>query len=161
MSLIQRRIWDLLWKYLRQDATDFERKERERPGVVSWESLPLNLELKKRRGFTRCKREAGGVQSGRANLKKGGVSRQLERQAQSVFRKCGGGTDWQKEATVQCNQLCVGYWWPDQKVGWGLFRKSFESWDMKDAPCWAVVTHFKVAGEWCRQERCSEKLILC
>ena len=52
----------------------------------------------------------GGVQSGRANLKKDGVSRQPERQAQSVFRKCGAGTDWQKEAAVQCNQLCVGYW---------------------------------------------------
>ena len=224
MLLIQRRMWDLLWKYLRQGATDFERKERECPGVVSWESLPLNLELKKR-SFTRCNREAatatakllqscpilcdpidgsppgpavpgilqartllwvaisssnawkgkvkvkslsrvrllatpwtaayhappsmgfsrqecwsgvplpGGVQSGRANLKKDGVSRQPERQAQSVFRKCGPGTDWQKEAAVQCNQLCVGYWWPDQKVGWGQVGKSFESWDMKYEPC--------------------------
>lgn len=38
------------------------------------------------------------------------VSRQPERQAQSVFRKCGAGTDWQKEAAVQCNQFYVGYW---------------------------------------------------
>lgn len=75
--------------------------------MVSWESLPLNLELRKKRSFTKCNREVGGVQSGRD---KGGVRRQPERQAQSVFRKCGGDTDWQKEAAVQYNQLYVGSW---------------------------------------------------